>query len=433
MILSVLGACFGGLLAPFDLLTFLHAGRQVLAGHTPYDPATSPVFQAGHTFVYPAFVAWLFSPLSLLPRPAATVVFTTLSVAALILACRWLGRPRASTAALALVASTTVISLQMGTVNAVLLLGLGVAWRSRSRSPLLAGVVLGLVASTKLFLLPVLIWPLCTRRHTTLAAAGGTVLVLLLSQSALGHIGLWQYFSLLAKLQGNEATRSWSLSGFAQSLGLGAHASTDLALLIAGAAVMALWLRRDRLADAQVLSLSILICLLASPLIWSSYLVLLVAPLLLATTDDCGLAVVALGSWVVVTPDASSAPRTAIGVALAVVVSVWATRRALGRRWSAWTSKPRWPRLAVMLAVLVATATLVVLPPSTRNALPALADIVFVGVCVIRCRPRPEFVEGRLIAAPAGRGRAGSRPFLRSWSQLNVGAIRAPAWRDRCG
>jgi hypothetical protein len=413
--LSVLGACFGGLLAPFDLLTFLHAGRQVLAGHTPYDPATSPVFRAGHAFVYPAFVAWPFSPLSLLSRPAATVVFTTLSVAALILACRWLGRPRASTAALVLVASTTVISLQMGTVNALLLLGLGGAWRSRSRSPLLAGVVLGIVASTKLFLLPVLIWPLCTRRYTTLAAAGGTVSVLLLSQSALGHIGLWQYFSLLAKLQGNEAARSWSFSSFGQSLGLGAHASTDLTLLIAGAAVMALWLRRDRLADAQVLSLSILICLLASPLIWSSYLVLLVGPLLLATNDDYPLAVVALGSWVVVTPDAASAPRTAIGVALAIVVSGLATRRGHARRWSAWTSKPRWQRIAVMFAVMVGTTTLVVLPPSTRNALPALAETVFVGVCITRYRRRPELVTDLVPEVATSGFRGPAQVFARQY------------------
>lgn len=157
VILSVLGACFGGLLGPFDLLTSLDAGRQVPAGHSPYDKATSPVFQVGHAFVYPAFVAWLFSPLSLISRAAATAVFTTLSAAALILACRWLGRPRLSTAALVLVSSTTVISLQMGTVNAFLLLGLASARRCRSRSPLLAGIVIGVAASMKLFLLPVLI------------------------------------------------------------------------------------------------------------------------------------------------------------------------------------------------------------------------------------------------------------------------------------
>ena len=41
-------------------------------------------------------------------------------------------------------------------------------------------------------------------------------------------------------------------------------------------------------------------------------------------------------------------------------------------------------------------------------------------------RLRPPFL-------PAGRGRAGSRRFQRSWSRLGVGAIRAPAWRGRCG
>jgi hypothetical protein len=397
-LLAVLAACFGGLLGPFDLLTFLHAGRQVLAGHTPYDNPTSSVFQAGHAFVYPAFVAWLFSPLTVLSDTAATVVFAALSAAALILACRWLGRPRMATAALVLVSSTTVISLQMGTVNAVLLLGLAGAWRWRTRSPLLAGVVLGVVASMKLFLVPVLIWPLVTRRRTTLAAAAGTVSALLLSQSTLGRLGLWPYFSVLSKLQGNEAARSWSFSGFAQSLGVAAGASTDLAILIAAAVVLALWLRPDRLSDAQVLSLSILVCLLVSPIVWSSYLVLLVAPVLLATTDDYALAVAALGSWVVVTPDAASALRTAIGVALAVLVSVLATRRGLADGWARWKSRPPWHRRAVIAAAVAGIITLLTLPPAVRNPVPALGEAVFVGVCATRAGPRPE----RATAAVAG-------------------------------
>lgn len=394
--LSALGACFGGLLGPFDLLTFVHAGRQVLSGHSPYYSTTSSVFRAGHAFVYPAFVAWMFSPLSLLSHTAATVVFTALSAGALILGCRLLGRPRASAAALVLVSSTTVISLQMGTVNALLLLALAGAWRCRSRAPLLAGVLLATAASMKLFLLPVLIWPLLTRRYTTLAAAVGTVSVLVLSQSALGHLGLWQYFSLLSKLQGNEAARSWSFSSFAQSLGLGAHASTDLAVLIAGAGVVALWLRRDRLVDAQVLGLSVLIGLLVSPIVWSSYLLLLAVPLLLATTDDHALAVVALGSWLVVTPDAASPVRTALGATLAVVVSGLATRHGLGPRWSAWISRPLWQRSAVVVAVLAGIATIALLPPLTRSSLPALAQAVFVGVCAIRYRPRIDLASGRL-------------------------------------
>jgi alpha-1,2-mannosyltransferase len=330
VVLSVLGACFGGLVGPFDLWTFLHAGQQVLAGRSPYDKATSPLFQAGHAFVYPAFVAWLFSPLSAFSRAAATAIFIALSAAALILACRWLGRPKASTAALVLVSSTTVIGLQMGTVNALLLLGVAAAWRWRSRSPLLAGVIIGVAASMKLFMLPVLIWPLVTRRYTSLATAGATVSVLLLSQPVLGQLPLLQYFSLLSKLQGSEAARSWSLSSFAQSLGLGAHASADLAVLIAGAAAVELWLRRDRLGDAQILGLSVVICILISPIVWSSYLVLLVAPLLLTTTDDYAIAVVALSSWAIVTPDAASPLRTALGVALAVGVTVLATKRLNG-------------------------------------------------------------------------------------------------------
>ena len=49
---------------------------------------------------------------------------------------------------------------------------------------------------------------------------------------------------------------------------------------------------------------------------------------------------------------------------------------------------------------------------------------------VISTVPVPMFV---VIVSPGGRGRAGSRRFQRSWSRLGAGAIRAPAWRGRCG
>ena len=69
---------------PFDLLTFLHAGRKIVDGTTPYSPITSSTFTSGHAFVYPAFVAWLFAPLSLLSAHSAILLFAAFSAAAVI-------------------------------------------------------------------------------------------------------------------------------------------------------------------------------------------------------------------------------------------------------------------------------------------------------------------------------------------------------------
>jgi hypothetical protein len=165
-------------------------------------------------------------------------------------------------------------------------------------------------------------------------------------------------------------------------------------VVIAGVGLVVLWLRRSRMADAQFLSLSILIGLLVSPIVWSSYLVLLVVPLLLSTTDDHALAVVALASWVVVTPDAASPLRTAVGITLAAVVSGLAIHHGLGRRWSRWMSRPLWQRHAVVVAVLAGLGVLVVMPPAARSAVPALAEAGFAGICAIRYRTGSPLATG---------------------------------------
>ncbi|HET6965332.1 MAG TPA: glycosyltransferase family 87 protein [Acidimicrobiales bacterium] len=370
-VLVVLAVTFGHLLGPFDLLTFLQAGRAVLHGRSPYASPNSPVFRSGHAFVYPLYVAWLFAPLAALPGRVAEAVYWIGSVGAILGSCRLLGRRGHGTTALVLVSSTTIIGLQMGTLNALLLLGLAGAWHWRDSKPMLAGLVLGAAATAKLFLLPVLLWPVLRRRVGMAASAVATVLALMVSSAALGSLSPLGYVEMMSKLDARERVVSWSLSSFLQGLGAGRTASSGGALLVAVAGLAVLYRRRFTLGEGQLLGGAVVCSLLVSPILWSSYLLLLAVPLLLNCRDRV-LAVFALVSWAVVTPDAASPARVAVGVAVAALVSATAARPAWATRLPA-TGRRLLRRLLPLLPLPAALALLVVvLPAPARGPLPAL-------------------------------------------------------------
>jgi hypothetical protein len=366
---------FGRLLAPFDLLVFLTAGRQVLHGYSPYAAVTTAVFRSGHAFVYPYAVAWLFAPLSALPTHAAVLVYSALSVGAIVTGCHLLSDRRSRAAILVLVCSTTIVGLQMGTLNALLVLGLAAAWKNRDR-PLVCGVILGILAVAKLFLAPVAVWLVLRRRFRAATAAVVTGATVLATGFAFGPLGPARYLHLLAALQGQEATRSWSLTSLFRNVGLGPHVALGAALAV-GAVVLACGHRLGR-GEPAVFGAAVLASLLVSPIVWSSYLVLLAVPLLAAGAGDGVFVALAVGSWLLVTPDAASWARTATGAAAALAVAagvvvprvrtgpkitegalLWAKARArAGRSW-------RW--MGAALGGVALGATMALLPLRART------------------------------------------------------------------
>lgn len=388
-VVAILAVTFGGLLGPFDLQTFLHAGRQVVEGESPYVSVTSAVFKSGHAFVYPMFVAWLFAPLAALPGHAAALAYLGASTAAIVGGCRLLGRSGGYAPVLVLVSSTTIIGLQMGTVNAFLFFGLACAWRLRATRPAMAGLALGIVAAAKLFLLPLLLWFVIRRRYAAAAAAVGTAVVLIGAGSIFGPLGPFRYVAVLSKLQHGEQQSSWSLSSFLQGLGLNSMTAAALALGLALIGFTAVLVRRDDLSEAQLMGLTVLLSLLVSPIVWSSYLLLLSVPLLLTTSDDRPLAVAALVSWVVVTPDAASPSRMAIGVLTALTVAWMATRPRLGADLSRLLSSAMTPSGQILgAAAVLLAAAFVDLPGPVQSPLPALSCILAVALWAARRRAR---------------------------------------------
>ena len=382
LVAGVLLASFGWLLGAFDLHSILRAARALTDGRDPYSPVTSPLFRSGHAFVYPYMVAWVFVPLALLPAPLAVAIFLLLSVAAILAACHLLGRPGLLPAALVLSSSTTIVGLQMGTVNALLFLAVALAWSRRDR-PVVAGLAVAAGAATKLFLLPLLGWLVLGRRLRAAAVATGALVAVLGAGWVLGPLDEHGYTAMLNALQRNEASSSWSLTSLMQSLGVGPATAETAAIGVAAAVVVAGAIRARRQADERVLFASAVIAsLLATPIMWSSYLLVLVSVVLVVATDDRAVAVMALASWAVVTPDAAPAPRVAAGVAVTAALAVVAFgpwRGWVGGRWQIGPGAAA--RAAGLVgSVALAGAVLAAVPAGVRSALPAMLLMAGAGV-----------------------------------------------------
>jgi len=295
-----------------DLLVFLEAGRDVAGGVDPYPVLGTPEVYGGSAFVYPYVTALPFVPLGLLPTRTADLVFYLVSVAAVVAACRLAGVRGALATVAVLAAACTLRGLQLGTLNALLLLGVVACWRLRDRALPLA-VVAAAVVVAKLFLAPLVVWMVLSRRW---AAAGWTALfggVLLAGGWALGPRGPADYLEMLRVLQQHERADGWSLTRWLGVAGASPQVATVLAAGVATVLVLGAWLAVRRGYDPVLLFAATVVgTLLASPIVWSHYLVLLLVPLLLVRAPAAVLALAAVTSWLLAPPDGTGVVRATI-------------------------------------------------------------------------------------------------------------------------
>ena len=366
-------------LAHFDLDVFLRAGAAVAAGRDPYPRPGSPAVYSGFAFVYPYLVALPFVPLAWLPRAGAEGLFLGLSVLALLAGCRLAGARRWRAYALVLVASCTIIGLQMGTLNAWLFAGLAALWRLRDR-PAAAGPLAALLVYSKLFLLPLPLWLLLTRRYRAAAAAVAALAALVGAGQLVSPVGLQTYSGMLDALARVEAPDGLSLTGLLMNAGLGLAGATWCARAFALASLAGCWLavrpvragrlaasvpdraiplppapasaapalavavpavagtpraagRLDAAADGLLFAATVGAALLASPIVWSHYLLLLAVPLLvLEGGERTGALAVATGvSWLLVTPHLSTGPDVTVSALVVTLLAAAPLRDATSR------------------------------------------------------------------------------------------------------
>ena len=302
----------------FDLHTLWVAGRDVAHGHSPYP------------FVYPAPAAVMMAPLGVLPWRAAVAVFFCLALAAVVLTLRILGVRDWRCYGACLVALPTVSAIGIGTLSPFLALAVACAWRWRDRRVVVAGALAAVVV-TKLFLWPLFVWLLATRRIRS--AVLGVVVVAgtaLAAWAVIGFAGFSSYPRHLGGIASTEQYKSYSTVAFVHAFGLGggpARVATAAVALAALAAIVLLARRPG--GDFAAFTAAIGAALLISPIVWIHYLVLLYVPIAVARRRLSALWLAPLALWVLPGQESyGSIPRLLFVFAVGLVALGVPARRA---------------------------------------------------------------------------------------------------------
>jgi hypothetical protein len=270
-------------------------------------------------FVYPPIAALLFAPFAALPSGPGGVLMFAAGLVSLLGALHLLGVSDWRCYGVAVISAPTINTLALGAITSFLLLGAALAWRYRERQAV-AGVATAFAAVMKLFLWPLGVWLLATRRWRAAAICAGTGLILLLGGWAvIGFAGLRSYPTLVHLLQQVEAPVSYSVVAL---LGVSGGTATAVTVVLSLAGVVAVWFAaRGAGGDRRSFAVAVVVSLVASPLVWIHYLLLLYVPIALYRPRLSGIWFVPLLLWA--TPTTHSHGTTwRIALALFVVAVV---------------------------------------------------------------------------------------------------------------
>lgn len=308
-----------------EFITYRTAAVTLLHGHSPYPALSGGAISGGHAFVYPLLVALGFLPFGLLPLHLGVFLYRLGLFVALFVAGALAGRTKGVVImTFALWATPTITALQVGSLEPLFFLALVLVWRYWRRL-VTSGALLGSVAVAKLYLAPLLLIVLVARslRRTLSAFVGVAVWVPLV----LAFIpGIATYIAIVTHLSAHEASSGWSFqSAVAPALGEG-HLGELLGAAIAVALMSpGLWgdyLRaRDEpnwAPDLGTFGRYVVVALIASPIVWSHYYVLVVL-VVLGKQSPIRQAIFTLLTWVIVTPDTVPAHGRYFGIGLAAV------------------------------------------------------------------------------------------------------------------
>lgn len=260
---------------------FWIAGQRVLHGLSPYT-LTHARIAAGMAFPYPAGAAVLFAPFALIARTPAGVLFTAICFASSLLTLRVLDVRDWRLYGMVLLLDPVVSGWQTANLTLPLVLGLAVVWRYRDR-PLVSGLVVALIISLKVFVWPIGLWLIATRRYV--ATAYALAFGLLINAVAWAVIGFGQIrpFIRMSSFVTNMWHRTgYSLIAFGIHLGASRGVATAFMIAVSVAVALACVVAGRRGHEQNALLLAVVLMLAASPLIWNHYFAVLIVPLAIA-------------------------------------------------------------------------------------------------------------------------------------------------------
>jgi alpha-1,2-mannosyltransferase len=273
----------------FDLRIFLEASHRVVHGRSAYpDPAAVLHARRGQPdiFVYPPVLAVVLIPLNLVSFHLASAIFTAISAAAIVLALRLLGVDDWRCYTLAFASIPVLSSLRLGAISPLLTLAAAAAWRYRHHW-LIAGASVGGAVVAKLFVWPLVLWLLFTRRWKAAAVSTvGAATVTLAVWGLLGFRGLREFPTLLRDLSHVESVQSFSLVALADRLGLPEPQTSWIALaLTLGLAMLATCFAASPGGDLdrRIFITAVGLSLLLTPILWLHYFTIMLVPVALAS------------------------------------------------------------------------------------------------------------------------------------------------------
>jgi hypothetical protein len=310
LMLAIIGASFAKGPFLYDFNGGLYtAGTAIVRGQSPYHAGyverRAALARAGRPGaavlsvpVYPPPVLLAAVPFSLLPYRVAGVLFTLLSITAMIGGLGLLGVRDWRCFGVAFATWPVLHGLMLGALTPLLVLGVGCAWRSRTRVAPLA-VSVATVITAKLFPWPLGVWLLATRRLRAAALAVALAIIGIVSSWALiGFAGMTRYPHMLTSLDSLSAGSGVSLAAALLAIGFSLMVAQLLAIAVAvwllGTACM---FGRSRLGERRLLGLAVVAALLASPIVWPHYFALAFVPVALLSPRLSPLWFVPLLAW----------------------------------------------------------------------------------------------------------------------------------------
>ena len=259
--------------------SFRPAAEAVLNGTTPYPPPVLESMAERDAFVYLPPGAILFVPFLALPAYAGGLVATALVILFALAALRIVGVRDWRCYGIVFLSPAMISAIQTTNLTLPLLLALASIWALRHRA-VLPGLVLALTFATKLFLWPVGVWLIATRRYRAAAWSAVTTAVLVSSSWALlGFAGLRDYPALMRVLAEALELDSYTIFALASDLGAPELVGRATGIAVAAATLLGCWVLGRRGDDERSFTLAIVAALLFTPIIWLHYFVLLLVPI----------------------------------------------------------------------------------------------------------------------------------------------------------
>jgi alpha-1,2-mannosyltransferase len=275
-------------------------------------------------------------PFAALPEHVAAELYLGVSVAAVLAALWLLGVRDSRCYGVALLGIPVFGSLGLGTNGPFLLLLLAIGWRYRDRT--VAGVPLALAAAAKLFVWPVLVWLVVTRRWRAAFAATATLASLMLVWFAMDPVGMQRYPETVRVLNDVQRSKSYSPQSLVISIGLPFTDAEGLVVVVALITVASIVVAARLHDEHPAFGIAIVGALVATPILWLHYLILLLVPIALVRPRLSPMWFLPVVLWVNLHPE-SLGVAWRIGVVLAALAlaarAAYSRAEPLGTRFAA--------------------------------------------------------------------------------------------------